>query len=179
MKSRTKWLFCLCLLAWLSTGCDSKSDITITDPPGAMATEWETHYIYKNESSFDIEMEYISSNGDKRVGESVQIKQGDKYEFIQKYNAGRFSPLNQLYPEGSMVRISISNGIVKVICRRSGHPTDDSNIFEEKAYVRTKDKKYLLQITCYTYTFTDDCFKEGTPIGNAEISIETVGENRS
>ena len=150
MKSRTKWLFCLCLLAWLSTGCDSKSDITITDPPGAMATEWETHYIYK------------------RVGESVQIKQGDKYEFIQKYNAGRFSPLNQLYPEGSMVRISISNGIVKVICRRSGHPTDDSNIFEEKAYVRTKDKKYLLQITCYTYTFTDDCFKDGTPIGEKE-----------
>ena len=95
MKSRTKWLFCLCLLAWLSTGCDSKSDITIGDPPEAMCTEWETHYIYKNESSFDIEMEYISSNGDKRVGESVQIKQGDKYEFIQKYNAGRFSPLNQ------------------------------------------------------------------------------------
>ena len=168
MKSRTKWLFCLCLLAWLSTGCDSKSDITIGDPPEAMCTEWETHYIYKNELSFDIEMEYISSNGDKRVGESVQIKQGDKYEFIQKHNAERFSPLNLLYPEGSVVRIAISNGIVEVIYRRSGHPTDDSNIFEEKAYVRTTEKQYLLQITCYTYTFTDDCFKDGTPIGEKE-----------
>ena len=48
-----------------------------------MDTEWETHYIYKNESSFDIEMEYISSNGDKRVGESVQIKRGDEYQVIQ------------------------------------------------------------------------------------------------
>ena len=78
-----------------------------------------------------------------------------------------------------MVRISISNGIVEVIYRRSGHPTDASNIFEEYAYVRPKDKKNLLYITYYTYTFTDDCFKDGTPIGNAEISIETVGENRS
>ena len=78
-----------------------------------------------------------------------------------------------------MVRISISNGIVEVIYRRSGHPTDDSNIFEEKAYVRTTEKQYLLQITCYTYTFTDDFFKDGTPIENADISIESVGENRS
>ena len=66
-----------------------------------MDTEWETHYIYKNESSFDIEMEYISSNGDKRVGESVQIKRGDEYQVIQTNNPGNFSPLNLLYPEGS------------------------------------------------------------------------------
>ena len=155
MKSRTKWLFCLCLLAWLSTGCDSKSDITIKDPPGAMDTEWETHYIYKNESSFDIEMEYISSNGDKRVGESVQIKRGD----------------------GSTGRITISNGIVE-ISYRSIHTVENS-VYDEESYVQTKDEKYLLYLTYYTYTFTDDCFKDGTPIGNAEISIETVGENRS
>ena len=177
MKSRTKWLFCLCLLAWLSTGCDSKSDITIKDPPGAMDTEWETHYIYKNESSFDIEMEYISSNGDKRVGESVQIKRGDEYQVIQTNNPGNFSPLNLLYPEGSTGRITISNGIVE-LSYRSIHTVENS-VYDEESYVQTKDEKYLLYLTYYTYTFTDDCFKDGTPIGNAEISIETVGENRS
>ena len=142
-----------------------------------MDTEWETHYIYKNESSFDIEMEYISSNGDKRVGESVQIKRGDEYQVIQTNNPGNFSPLNLLYPEGSTGRITISNGIVE-ISYRSIH-TVETSVYDEESYVQTKDEKYLLYLTYYTYTFTDDCFKDGTPIGNAEISIETVGENRS
>ena len=80
-------------------------------------------------------------------------------------------------PEGSTGRITISNGIVE-ISYRSIHTVENS-VYDEESYVQTKDEKYLLYLTYYTYTFTDDCFKDGTPIGNAEISIETVGENRS
>ena len=111
-------------------------------------------------------MEYISSNGDKRVGESVQIKRGDEYQVIQTNNPGNFSPLNLLYPEGSTGCITISNGIVE-ISYRSIHTVENS-VYDEESYVQTKDEKYLLYLTYYTYTFTDDCFKDGTPIGEKE-----------
>src|SRR5699024_8166864 len=163
MKSLTKWLFCFCLPAWLATGCDSKSNITITDPHEVI---YETHYIYKNESSFDIEIVYTSATTDRREGESVQIKRGDEYKVLQTNNPGNFSPLNLLYPEGGTGRITISNEIVE-LSYRSIHTVEHS-VYDEQSYVRTKDEKNLLYLTYYTYTFTDDCFKDGTPIGEKE-----------
>ena len=79
MKSRTKWLFCLCLLAWLSTGCDSKSDITSKDPPGAMNTEWKTYYTYKNDRKQGSAERYPYSHEDSPRNVSFLNKAPLKY----------------------------------------------------------------------------------------------------
>ena len=171
MKSRTKWLFCLCLLAWLSTGCDSKSDITSKDPPGAMNTEWKTYYTYKNASSPTVKMYIVSvhSNTGEGKEKSVTIRQGEQYDLIHNFDDTQ-DPLNLLgvYQEKipTAGRVTVSNGTVEVYQRKWA--ANPNNLYSLDSYERTEEKEYLLYITRYTYTFTDDFFKDGTPIGEKE-----------
>ena len=171
MKSRTKWLFCLCLLAWLSTGCDSKSDITSKDPPGAMNTEWKTYYTYKNASSHTVKMYIVSvhSNTGEGKEKSVTIRQGEQYDLIHNFDDTQ-DPLNLLgvYQEKipTAGRVTVSNGTVEVYQRKWA--ANPNNLYSLDSYERTEEKEYLLYITRYTYTFTDDFFMDGTPIGEKE-----------
>ena len=62
--------------------------------------------------------------------------------------------------------MTVSNGTVEVYQRKWA--ANPNNLYSLDSYERTEEKEYLLYITRYTYTFTDDFFKDGTPIGEKE-----------
>lgn len=169
MKSFTKWGFCFFLLAWLSTGCDS--GITVIDTPEAMYTKWKTYYTYRNASSHTVKMYIVSVHSNTGEGQekSVTLRQGEHYDLIHNFEDTK-KPLDLLRVHRQDIptagRVTVSNGEVEVYQRK--YATQPNDLYALDSYERTEEKEYLLYITRYTYTFTDEFFQDGTPIGEKE-----------
>lgn len=141
MKLLTACIAALCLLGLNSCG------ITIIDPP---ERNCNTIYKYINQSSTAINItkpNINSTTGQKDIIFSIPL---GGYKEVP-YGASNYKePLFVGY-----ARIEISNGTVIVSQR---------NISESLFDYRSYDYKSIDCVSQYEYTFTDDFFKDGTPI---------------
>lgn len=129
-----------------------------------------TNYTYINNSSNTIFVTNFSRDikSDELRREEFKIPKNKQHEIEYKNLEDLQRPFTLFpYHDHTIDRVEISNGEVVVIQRsHNGRDTPDE-LFNVNKYVKTEEIIEVnngKRITRYTYTFTDDFFKDGEPI---------------
>lgn len=156
MKKITKFMLIAVIMLGCSS-CEKKPDHF--DPP---ITKFLTYYTYVNKSSST-----ITINAGSQLGMTGEIKKEKFTIYKNKTLDMEYMRKNFLYPfslfhSGNTVnKLEVSNG--KVMVRQWSNKKD--KLFDLNQYTLTIEEPHdELSITRYTYTFTDDFFKDGEPI---------------
>lgn len=158
MKKFTFLLFITSSILGVFTSCHEKR--VHIDPPRPI---YETHYTYVNNSSDIIAINVVSI---LNTGETKQEKlkvYWTKPLDIEYENLPDFERPFTLFPYDDYAtdRIEVSNGKVVVKQQHRNFWDTPNGLFDLSKYEKTQEYHYL---TRYTYTFTDDFFKDGEPI---------------
>lgn len=163
MKKLIKISVLLFIIASL-VGCDNKKYYPGGDPPD---TEFITYYTYINKSSWDISIEAVSLdvNTNETTAKEFTIPKYKSYE-LEFYNEPDYPYPFKLDELGFTIdRLKASNGNVVVIQRKQPGIGALDELYRIENYIRTEERPHKYKkIVRYTYTFTDDFFKDGEPI---------------
>lgn len=170
MKRVTIFLLLAGFLLAGFTACENKKRVH-GDPWKAMyPPDIITNYTYINNSSNTIFVTNFSRDikSDESRREEFKIPKNKQHEIEHMNSSDFLRPFSLFYfRDPSYDRVDVSNGEVVVIQRsHNGRDTPDE-LFDVNKYVKTEEKIEVnngKRITRYTYTFTDDFFKNGEPV---------------
>lgn len=168
MKRVTIFLFLAGFLLAGFTACENKK-IIYEHGGDPFPPDFITNYTYINNSSNPISVKIVSmiNSGETRPEEFIIPK--NKQHEIEYLNLEDLQRPFTLFPyhDHTIDRVDVSNGEVVVIQRsHNGRDTPDE-LFDVNKYVKTEEIIEVnngKRITRYTYTFTDDFFKNGEPV---------------
>lgn len=170
MKRVTIFLLLAGFLLAGFTACENKKRVH-GDPWEAMyPPDIITNYTYINNSSNTIFVTNFSRDiaSNERRREEFTIQKNKQHEIEYKNLEDLQRPFTLFpYRNSSYDQVDVSNGEVVVIQRSQNFSDTPDELFDVNKYVKTEEiieENNGKHITRYTYTFTDDFFKDGEPV---------------